>query len=274
MTWHNGVAMPSSRQRTLDEFHFITFIRSWSLTTKAALFYSNSRRIFISDQPYLQKNNSFATEYLMVWRMHIHAYAHTHTLALYGKRLSEFPYVYSFNSAHLVHMTQMRFVGWGRGVSLRSIAVTPKRPEFSTVEFHFITPENFRWDTQLVFSCHHHTKLVCRKWCTFKLRFGCLVYFQKTITCLSHKEFGFEYKGFNRTCKKKVIQDWAREDVMRAHIPIPTRTHKRKTCSQVIEIDLISNYCSRTNKNKKTRSPQEKCWTMCSTLLKTPSQNI
>ena len=70
--------------------------------------------------------------------------------------------MYSFNSAHLVHMPQMRFVGWGRGSSLRSSTIVPKRPEFSTVDFHFMTPETFRGDTQLFLTCHQHTKLVCR----------------------------------------------------------------------------------------------------------------
>ena len=96
---------------------------------KAVLFvYSNSRRTFIWDQPYVQKEkkNGSKTEHVRVWRVHIHAYpphthtrththAHTHTQTqthtLYGKRVSELPYVYSFNSAHLVHMPQIRFVG-------------------------------------------------------------------------------------------------------------------------------------------------------------------
>ena len=38
----------------------------------------------------------------------------------------------------------------------------PKRPEFSTVDYHFITPKLFRGDTQLFLTCHQHTKLVCR----------------------------------------------------------------------------------------------------------------
>ena len=37
----------------------------------------------------------------------------------------------------------------------------PKRPEFSTVDFHFITPKIFRGDTQSFLACHQHTKLVC-----------------------------------------------------------------------------------------------------------------
>ena len=45
---------------------------------------------------------------------HTHTCAHTQTQThtFYGKRVSELPYGYSFNSAHLVHMPQMRLVGW------------------------------------------------------------------------------------------------------------------------------------------------------------------
>ena len=78
---------------------------------------------------------------------------HTQTRTLYGKRVSELPYVYSFNSAHLVHMRAREL--------LEINHCAPKRPEFSTVDYHFITPKMFRGDTQLFLTCHQHTKLVC-----------------------------------------------------------------------------------------------------------------
>ena len=77
---------------------------------------------------------------------------------------------------------------YGRKYPEKHCMTSENKIDFATSKpFHYIGNISRRYS--ILFD-------VCRKWYSFKLRCGCLVYLQKTTKCLSHKEFGLEYKGF------------------------------------------------------------------------------
>ena len=111
--------------------------------------------------------------------IHTHARAHVHTTLLCSERVTS------------VHISQMRFVGWTWGSSLRTISVAPKRPAFPTVDFHSITLEVSKWYSVLFDVAS-----------TQESRGEDMVYIQAPlrklrllhkISCLSHIEITFEH---------------------------------------------------------------------------------